>query len=130
MVSGVKDALEMKITEVEPDAVVFQAGGNDLWTSKSPLTLANDIVGAGKMAVKFGAKVAISSILPRSDFHLNLKRWETNILISGLCLSNNITFIDNKEIIVQKHLLKDGVHLNKSGTQLFSSNIINCLNKM
>ena len=130
MVNRVRDALEMKMKEVKPDAVVFQAGGNDLWTSKSPLALANEIVGAGKMAVEFGAKVAISSILPRSDFHLNLKRWETNILLGGLCQSNNITFIDNKEIVVQKHLLKDGVHLNKSGTKLFSSNIINCLNKL
>ena len=130
VVETVSKAMEKKMEKMKPDIVVIQAGGNDLQRSISPLALANEIVGAGKLAVRLGATVAVCSILPRASFHLNLKRWETNILLRGLCQSNNLTFIDNKEIVVGKHLLKDGVHLNTAGTQILSSNIIKCLDEL
>ena len=56
MVNGVRDALEIKMKEVKPDAVIFQAGGNDLWTSKSPLALVNEIVGQGRWLSSLGRK--------------------------------------------------------------------------
>ena len=128
----VKEALEFRLNskKEKPDIIVFQAGGNDLRDDISPLALAHAIVGAGKMGVKSGAAVAISSILPREEFHQNLKRWETNILLRGLCKSNNLHFIENNNIIGSKHLLKDGVHLNKTGTELFSGNILNALDEL
>ena len=131
-VKKVKEALEYRLNSKneKPDIVVFQAGGNNLRDDISPLALAHAIVGAGKMGVKSGAAVAISSILPREEFHQNLKRWETNILLRGLCKSNNLHFIENDNIVGCKHLLEDGVHLNKTGTELFSHNILNALDEI
>ena len=116
--------------------MLFQAGGNDLHTltlSENPISsiaLAQEIIGAGKMCSKHSGKVIISSILPRADFHLNIKRWEVNVFLQGLCVKNNFTFLDHSNINVREHLLKDGVHLNEAGTKLFASNMVNCLNKL
>ena len=131
-VRKVREALEYRLSLKEkPDVVVFQAGGNDLRDlTMSPMALAQAIIGAGKMGKKSGAVVAISSILPREEFHQNLKRWETNILLRGLCVSNGLHFIDNANIVANKHLLKDGVHLNEMGTKLFSDNILNALDSL
>ena len=66
--------------------------------------------------------------LPRADFHLNIKRWEVNVFLRGLCVENNFTFVDNSNITVREHLLKDGVHFNEAGTKLFAANMVKCLN--
>ena len=120
--------MNQKVSLEKPDIIIFQAGGNDLQQDISPIALAQNIIGAGKQWSKSGATIAISSILPRADIHLNTKRWEVNILLRGLCAINNFYFIENSTITVSKHILKDGVHLNSLGTFLFSSNLVSCLN--
>ena len=128
-IKEMKKTLRKKLEKERADVFILQAGGNDLHDATSPLALANDIIGAGKIAAEYCSEVAISSILPRADFHLNLARWETNILLRGLCSSNNFTFIEH-DITVKKHLLKDGVHLNQTGTDLFSENLFDCLHDL
>ena len=128
-IKEMKKTLRKKLEKEKVDVFILQAGGNDLHDANSALALANDIIGAGKIAAEYCSEVAISSILPRADFHLNLARWETNILLRGLCSSNNFTFIEH-DITVKKHLLKDGVHLNQTGTDLFSENLFDCLHDL
>ena len=96
----------------------------------SPIAFANNIISAGKLCATSGATVGISSIFPRADFHLQIKRAEVNLLLRALCEVNNFHFIDQSNIVLSDHILNDGVHLNKTGTNLFSGNIIDFLNKM
>ena len=120
-----------KVQADKPDIVIFQAGGNDLQDNISTISLAQNIIGAGKKFSTSGATIAISSILPRANLQLNMKRWEVNILLRGLCVENNFHFIDNSKITVNKHILeKDGVHFNAAGTFLFSANLVGCLNNL
>ena len=130
-----KEIARKKVEEVKPDVLVFQAGGNDLLRLSrqvkpvlTPIHIAQEIVGTAKLCAKFGATVAISAILPRVGFHQHV--WEINIFLRGLCAVNDFVFIDHSSIVENKHLLKDGVHLNSAGTKLFADNILNCLNML
>ena len=133
-VKNMKEFLPSKLEEEHSDIVVFQGGGNDLASTikkekPTPVrTIANDIIQSGRIIAATGSKVVISSVLPRSNFHLQLKRKELNDMLRGLCAANNFIYIDNSNIILSKHILPDGVHLNKEGTDLFSSNLLKCLN--
>ena len=132
----IKDFLPSKLREEKSDIVVVQAGGNDLSSTTrkdNPVhvrTIANDIIQAGRICAESGAKVCISSVLPRSDFFLQLKRQELNGILRGMCAWNGFNFVENNNIILSKHILPDGVHLNQSGTELFSNNLIDCLNNV
>ena len=131
-----KHIAHAEVKKEKPDVVLFQAGGNDLQNLTrpvnpiSPLSLAQEIIGVGKLCSKYGATIVISGVLPRTEFYQNLKRWEVNILLRGLCAANNFTFIDHSNINAKEHLLKDGVHFNNVGTNLFTENIIRCLNDL
>ncbi len=135
-VQKLKTSIPAKIEKVKPDIVVFQAGGNDISNITrlvdpiTPIGLANSIIEVGKLCAKSGAVVAISSILPRQDFHHQVYRAEVNILLRGLCKLHNFIFIENSNLILSKHILADGVHFNKDGTNLFSNNLIDFLNEM
>ena len=128
-----KEIARKKVEEVKPDVVVLQAGGNDLQSLSrqgkpvlTPIHIAQEIIGTGKLCAKFGATVAISAILPRVGYHQHV--WEANIFLRGLCAVNDFTFIDHSGIVENTHLLKDGVHLNSAGTKMFADNILSCLN--
>ena len=120
--------------EDKPDDVIIQVGGNDLPSKSTVLEIANNIVEAGIVCRTLGAKrVMVSSVLPRSDFHLQLKRQELNKVLESLCELNNFIYIPNKTLVLSKHICHDGVHLNDSGSKLLQDTFLeylnfNCLN--
>ena len=130
-----KNIARKKVETEKPDVVVLQVGGNDLHTLTqsvdpfSPIHIAQEIMGAGKLCARYGARVAISAVLPRLEFQRDIT-WDLNVLLRGLCQMNNFISIDQSSIVAEHHLLKDGVHLNAIGTSLFAGNILTCLNKL
>ena len=112
-----------------PDTVVVAAGGNDISPRKSIAELANEIIDVGIMSKSHGvSKVAISSVLPRGNFHYQLQRKQLNDLLRNLCLANNFYFLENNNIILSEHVAKDEVHLNFDGTKVLANNILDFLN--
>ena len=117
------------LPEDNPDIVVIQCGGNDLPTKASVPEIANQIIDAGIVCREMGVKrVMISSVLPRADFHLQLKRHELNKLLEAMCEMNNFIFIRNQGMTLSRHIDYDGVHLNEEGTKVLQRSFINCLN--
>ena len=115
--------------EDKPDDVVIQAGGNDLPTKATVLEIANNIVEAGIVCRSLGAKrVMVCSVLPRSDFYLQLKRQELNKVLESLCELNNFIYIPNKTLPLSQHICHDGVHLNDSGSKLLQDTFSEYLN--
>ena len=115
--------------EDSPDVVLIQAGGNDLRTKDTPIEIAQSIIEAGIECKNLGAmKVLISSVLPRSDFHLQLKRHAVNQLLQGLCEIHNFIFISNDFLKLSKHICYDGVHWNEMGTVLLQNTFMQFLN--
>ena len=73
-------------------------------------------------------RVAISSVLPRSSFYYQGYRQEINDLLRKECSKYGFHFIENKNIILKNHILKDGVHLNFTGTGLLRDNLLEFVN--
>ena len=115
--------------EQTPDDVLIQAGGNDLVTKQSASDIANSVIEAGIVCKNLGAsRVFVSSVLPRSDFHLQLKRHDVNQLLECLCEIHNFVFIPNSFMKLSKHINKDGVHLTETGTILLQNTFTKFLN--
>ena len=131
----IKNYLQTHLTEEKPDNTIILAGGNDLPVNRvehSPVAkIAEDIIEAGRICKQNGANsVAISSIPPRQSFHFQIYRKELNDLLRVLCERNGFGFIDNKNIILKDHVLRDGVHLNMSGTELLRQKNLSHVNNM
>ena len=122
---NLKDYVSMHMKQEHSDSVVVIGGGNDLGSNKTILEIANHLIEAGIEGRNLGAaKICISSILPRADFHQQIKRHQLNKLLGELCLANGFEYIDNSNIRLDTHILSDGVHLKISGTELLQSNIL------
>lgn len=131
----IKNYLQTHLTEEKPDSTIILAGGNDLPVNQvehSPVAkIAEDVIEAGRICKQNGANsVAISSIPPRESFHFQIYRKELNDLLRVLCERNGFEFIDNKNIILKDHVLRDGVHLNMSGTELLRQNFLSHVNNI
>jgi lysophospholipase L1-like esterase len=126
---NLKQYVPIHINQEKSDSIVVIGGGNDLDSDETILEIANHLIEAGTNGKNLGAtKVGISSILPRADFHQQLKRHQLNKLLKELCLANGFEYIDNSNIRLDTHILSDGVHLNISGTRVLQSNILRHLN--
>ena len=71
--------------------------------------------------------VVISGIVARND-ELNLKGKQVNEYLITKCDERNIFYMDNNNIIANKHLNSSGLHLNHYGTIQLANNFINCIN--
>ncbi len=117
----------------KPKECIIQAGGNDLPTSRNNPTpvdeIADHIIDIGKVCRQHGAtKVDIMGVMPREQSYMQVRRRKLNILLKEKCLANGFGFISNEEIILSEHIWKDGVHLNKKGTEILSDILLNHLN--
>ena len=78
--------------------------------------------------------ICVSSVLPREDFYLQLRRKELNNVLRSLCDLYNFTFIDTDlgedRIILSKHIDRDGVHLNALGSEMLAHIFGNALNSI
>ena len=113
------------------DSVVILGGGNDLSSSAPPETIAQTLINIGVDCSKANVpteKIRISSVLPRDDALLQMKRKQVNDILQRKCLEHNFTFIENKNIVLSRHIRSDGVHLNKSGTSRLVQNFLDVLN--
>ena len=66
--------------------------------------------------------VIISSILIKKNLVLGKFIRNLNIVLEKLCFSRNFKFINNDNVF-RNLVSDDGVHLSKSGTDIFSKNI-------
>ena len=108
--------------------MIIQCGGNDLPTKLSVMEIAEQIIETGIVCRELGVStIMISSVLPRSDFYLQLKRQELKLLES-LCSINGFVFIPNKSMALSKHIDFDGVHLNDAGSALLQNTFVEYLN--
>ena len=131
-VRHMKKYVKGHMKEEKPDTIVFHGGGNDLPTSKENplpvLTIANDIIEAGLLCRNYGARnIFISGVISRKQQYTKDRCTELNDLLVSLCKLHKFYYIENDNILADKHLY-DGVHLNEEGTILFANNLLDNLN--
>ena len=80
------------------------------------------------------SNICVSSVLPRGDFHLQLRRRELNNSLRSLCDLYNFTFIDTdhgeNRIVLSEHIDYDGVHLNTLGSEVLAQRFGSVLNRI
>ena len=117
----IKDYVQTHLVEEKPSTVIILGGGNDLPVTRvedSPVQrIAADIIATGFKCRESGATtVAIASIPPRQPAYFQHYRRKLNKMLCAECEKNGFAFINNDNIILSKHILRDGVHLNESGS--------------
>ena len=69
--------------------------------------------------------VTVSGLIYRKNVNENMKIDDINNILKVLCRERNYFFIDNSNI--PPRFLRDGVHLNKAGNDLFFNNLLTCI---
>ena len=78
----------------------------------------------GIVCREYGAKnILICSVMPRNIPYMQHRRRDLNKLLKDLCMANNFIFIDNGDIVLKDHIIKDGVHLNDEGKEILADNV-------
>ena len=127
--------MNVHLEDTHPHSVVLVAGGNDLpekhFLKANKLSQVPDyLIDAGcRCKSEHGVTdVYISSILPRSEPKFQVNRHRVNNILRERCKEYGFIFIENDDIILSKHVLSDGVHLNDSGSLLLHHNLLAALN--
>ena len=116
-------------------SVVIVASGNSVPTeSRCSLQkleqIVKDVISSGTLCKDHGVqKVLISSFLPRQSAYYQSRRHHLNEMLRSECQAKGFAFIENKDILLQKHISEDGVHLNARVSSMLCKNIVNQLNK-
>ena len=138
-VKHMRNQVETHLFDERPDSVIILAGGNDLSTRKrdpsSLAVIANHVMDIVMMCKKYEVRnICVTSVLPREDFYLQLRRKELNDILRSLCDLYNLRFIDTDrgedKIILSEHIDRDGVHLNSLGSEMLAYIFGNVLNRI
>ena len=134
----IRNQIETHLFEERPDSTILLAGGNDLPITKTqniPVwDIANQVMDSALMCKKYGVlDVCVSSVLPRrGDSQLEQRRTELNDLLRNMCRLYEFTFIDNDsgpaKFELGRHFVRDGTHLNSTGSELLSKKFVDVLN--
>ena len=132
----IRDRVREHLEMTKTDSVIVLGGGNDLPTSRrnptTPESIAETLIGIGidcKNANIPVEKIGISSVLPRAEAYMQGRRKKINDLLREKCKVHNFAFIENDNIILSRHIQRDGVHLNRAGTEKLATNFLDVLNK-
>ena len=116
------------IIKEQPDDLIVYVGTNDLTNNVNLLTNVKKIF--NKVSKEFPSTfIAFSSITNRNDKTTIQKiLTDTNARLKNFCMQNGISFINNSGII-EFHLGKRKLHLNKKGNSLFAKNLLHQINR-
>ena len=56
------------------------------------------------------------------------RRKKINDILRDKCKAHKFTFIENNDIVLSRHIRRDGVHLNVVGTEKLANNFLSILN--
>ena len=133
--SEIRNRVQDHLLSEKTDKVVILAGGNDLPTSrKNPTSteeIANTIINIGIDCLNDNIpaeNIHISSVLPRGEAYMQVRRKQINDALKEKCKVHKFVFIENKNIVLSRHIGRDGVHLNRTGTARIAKNFLDVLN--
>lgn len=107
----------------KPDSLIIHIGTNILQHVNSLHECADEIVDLTWKVEQEGISVIISSLATQADdYDLSRGATEVNKTLRKFCWQNNWGFINNDNIIAEKHLNRSCLHLKRAGTSLLSQN--------
>ena len=111
-----------------PNLAILHVGTNDLRDrEKSSTDIAKDILKLAMNIKSAETDIVVSGIVIRTDDEkLNDKGMSVNSILSDLCRTKNVLFIDNANITC-RDLNQQGLHLNYHGTKKLADNFLNMI---
>ena len=113
---------------------IILAGTNDISRGRTNNSLdesviVNNIMGIAHKAKAYGAEqIYIASIVRRRGLFYKDIVSRINILLQSLCKEHGYYFMDNNDIVLDKHISGDGIHPNELGHVILKMNILKCMN--
>ena len=113
--------------------MIIHIGSNDItkfnYNNVNAEELAHRIINIGLKCRSFGvSNIAVSSILKRNSFNINQVIYQVNNILKRLCRISDFCYICNN-LVNEKYLWEDGLHLTNEGSSLLLDNFINYLNE-
>ena len=117
--------------ERKPNLIILHIGTNDLAQrrneeEKSAVQIAHELIELANEMRMNDTEVVISGLVPRGD-DFETKRKRVNLILADLCSENYYAFIEHTNIDASKQLNQSLIHLNRTGANLFESNLIRAL---
>ena len=109
----------------EPDLIIIHAGTNDLRSTKSAETIADEMISLCTKLKTDSNDVIVSGIVCRKD-RLSSKGLGVNNLLKNKCTHHHLGYIDNGNIGIH-HLNGSGLHLNSQGTVSLANNFLRAI---
>ena len=140
LICEVKQRLEMMAERFPPKAILFHAGVNNLSKTHLYRNEYEQITCAlGQIreleknfkdfpTIYHGVKIILSAIMVMKDGFINARSDIVNNQIKSCCERNNWTYMGNDN--VKKDMLKDSVHLDNYGENVFVQNIMTTLGQV
>ena len=114
----------------KPNLIIIHSGTNDIQNSVNTLQKIRKVISSIKEHdTDDNIKIALSSIIHRSDHDFEDKINETNRKLENLCKGKGMIFINNSNID-STCLNRSKLHLNKSGTSLLIKNFSKAVNSV
>lgn len=111
--------------EYQPNHVILHVGTNEVRTRITAEDIASHIIDIGNTLKDDNNDVTISGLVYRKNTDDNTKIDDINNNLKILCRERNFLFLDNSNI--PPRFLRDGVHLNKAGNDVFFNNLLTCI---
>ena len=112
----------------KPDLIIIHSGTNDIQNNVNTLQKIREVISSIKeYDTDDNIKIALPSIIHRSDHDFEDKINETNRKLGNLCKGKGMIFINNSNID-STCLNRSKLHLNKSGTSLLIKNFSKAVN--
>ena len=112
----------------KPNLIIIHSGTNDIQNNVNTLQKIRKVISSIKeYDTDDNIKIALSSIIHRSDHDFEDKINETNRKLENLCKGKGMIFINNSNID-STCLNRSKLHLNKSGTSLLIKNFSKAVN--
>ena len=126
----IKSYVKSHLSQEKPQAVIIQAGGNDLPRGPSNNNvsvheIADHLIETAEACKRHGVRdIYIGGVTPR--LRLQRRVYDLNDSVKEKCRLRGFTFIDNESIFLSH--LYDGVHLNAHGSKILKTNYLSALN--
>ena len=125
------DVVKTKLGEYDIDnckTIILHVGGNDADNGTDPEEFCDSYISLLDSLVADDRRIIVSGLLPRRGVDLE----SFNNKLKAVCAENDIEYVDHYDSFIlasgemaEMYFFKDRIHLNRSGTRKFLSNIDN-----
>ena len=121
------------LQEQPPNTAIIHVGTNSLRTKRgeAPVSsedIAHGIIDCALTCKSYGVQnIVVSGICDRRGKFFARRLRDVNDIVEEYCKYYNFIYLDNKDIVFDKHLKDDGLHLNPDGREMLTNKFVNTM---